>query len=155
MERGWTFCWVHDGIGILTIAEDPLPHFEVHEKPKPIAVIGAGLMLLNERTNAVWIEDLSSSGAFAQHELLHNGLKVAAQPAANRHGKSHFSASQNLDRQQIANGFTKHRLAGEATHFQSRRKRSHILDQLIVEERHAAFDRRRHAHLILLHQKLV
>ena len=28
-------------------------------------------------------------------------------------------------------------------------------DQLIVEEGHAAFDARRHAHLVLLHQQLV
>ena len=33
-------------------------------------------------------------------------------------------------------------------------QRRRELDQLVIEERHAAFDRRRHAHLVLLHQQL-
>ena len=46
------------------------------------------------------------------------------------------------------------RLVVKPDSFQRVGQRRRELDELVIEERHAALDRRRHAHLVLLHQQL-
>ena len=46
------------------------------------------------------------------------------------------------------------RLRGEPADLEAVGRPYHVLDQLVVQEGHAALDRRGHAHLVLLHQQL-
>ena len=79
----------------------------------------------------------------------------AARPGGERHREAHLRPRRGSTR----GSRSLHRLAQDALGREARQlplvgQRRGELDQLVIEERHAALDRRRHAHLVLLHQQL-
>ena len=78
----------------------------------------------------------------------------AAHPDAERHRESHLLARQDLARQDLAHRLAQDPLRREPAQLHARRQRRGELDELVIEEGHAALDRGRHAHLVLLHQQL-
>jgi hypothetical protein len=79
----------------------------------------------------------------------------SAEPAADRHGESHLPPGQDLVRQEVPHRPAQDVFRRAASQLEPLGKRGRKLDELMVEERHAALDRRGHAHLVLLHQQFV
>ena len=69
-------------------------------------------------------------------------------------GKPHLLAREDLVRQQAPNRFAEDPLGREAAQLEAIGQARGELDEHVIEEGHAAFDRGRHAHLILFHQQL-
>ena len=91
----------------------------------------------------------------AQHELLDQRPGGPAQPAARPAPESPSCAALRISpRHEVAQRLAQHRLGAPAAQLEAARQRGHVLDQRVVQEGHAALDRRRHAHLVLLHQQL-
>jgi len=55
--------------------------------------------------------------------------------------------------QQIRNGFLEDTLAGQAVYLEFPRNAYGKFRQSVIEEWHTAFDRRSHAHVVLLHEQ--
>ena len=77
-----------------------------------------------------------------------------ASTRANGTGNPIFGRVEDARRQQVARGLAQDALGREAGQLAVAPAACRELDEHVIEERHAALDRRRHAHLVLLHQQL-
>src|SRR5437762_2024196 len=86
----------HDVGGPFTIAEDPMPDFEIEEEPQPIAVnVMSSPMLHDHPLQTRTIEESSRLGSRAEHEFVDQGTEAVLQPLADRHRKAHLASSEN------------------------------------------------------------
>src|SRR5437879_2832227 len=83
----------------LAVEEDPLPDFEVHQQPEPVAMLpDARAVLLREPPQDARLKESPPQRPRAEHELLHNGPERPAQPPPHRHRKAHLPPGENLVR---------------------------------------------------------
>ena len=75
------------------------------------------------------------------------------QPLAERRGEAHFLAVDDFVRDQVFDGFLHDVLAFAVAHLHVLGDAGGELDELVIEERNAAFDGGGHAHLVLLHEQ--
>ncbi len=69
------------GGDVLAVDEAPLPHFQIHERPKPFRIVcRAVLMLVYERAHELRIEDTSLPCAAAENIFIQNVGVCAAEP---------------------------------------------------------------------------
>src|SRR5882672_5298845 len=141
--------------GILAIEEDSLPELEIEKEPQAIGVpADAGAMVLHEPPQRGRHEQSARQCPRPEDELLDEGAEGAPEPGIERHGESHLSARENLGRHEVADGFPEHQLRTPSAELEASRYRRRVVDERSIEEGHPALDRRRHAHLVLLHQEL-
>jgi hypothetical protein len=133
-----------------------MPDFQVDEQPQPIVMTHASAtVLVGQLPQGVRIEEPARSGTRSQNELLDHRPEAAAQPAADRHGKPHLAAPEDRRRHEVLHRGSKHGLACPSPQFEPSWHRRDVLDETVVEEWHPAFNRRGHAHLVLLHQQFL
>src|SRR5262245_9230637 len=98
------------------------------------------------------IEQASRTCSFTKHPLLYHRPEPSSEPVTDRHRETHLAAAQDLRWQHVPHGPAQNvlRVPAVANFHPTRQPRSE-LDQIMIQKWDAAFDRRRHAHLILLH----
>jgi hypothetical protein len=112
-------------------------------------------VLVGQLPQGVRIEEPARSGTQPQNELLDHRPEAAAQPAADWHGKPHLAAPEDRRRHEVPHRGSKYGLGCPSLQFEPPWHRRDVLDETVVEEWHSAFNRRRHAHLVLLHQQFL
>ncbi len=133
-----------------------MPDFQVDEQPKPVVVARmSGTVLLGQLTERARIEEPAGSSARAHDELCDDRPEAAAQPAADWNRKSHLAAREDGRRHEIPHRGPEHGLGRPSTQLEAPGHRRDVLDEMVVQERHAALERRGHAHLVLLHQQFL
>ena len=100
------------------------------------------------------VDQASLTGAAVQQHVAHDRLPPFSRPLAERNREAHLLARQDFIGQQSPNGLAQDALGREAAQLEPIRKPRGELDKHVIEKRHAALDRGRHAHLVLLHQEL-
>src|SRR5690349_13459632 len=99
---------IDDILRIFPIEEDPLPDLEVHQCPEALAVVLAGLVTGDEPSEHACIEQSARPGSLAEYILIEKPPMGAAQPLAERHGKSHLPPLKNCPWQDIAHRLPEH-----------------------------------------------
>ena len=97
-------------------------------------------------------KESSGEGPRAQDKFLDERPERSLKPAAHGHGKPHLSSREDLAWNHIAQRLPQHGLAAPALELEVGRDGDDVFDQLVIQIGDPALDRRRHAHLILLHQ---
>ena len=100
------------------------------------------------------IEDAALARAAIEQDVARHGVPRAARPCGKRYRKAHLRPVEDRCRQYIGHCFAENALGRPARQLPVVRQAGAELHELVIEERHAAFDRRSHAHLVLLHQQL-
>ena len=106
------------------------------------------------RSTADRLDDAALTAARVEQHVARDGAPLAAHPDPERHRESHLLPRQDLGRDDRLHRLAQDPLGREPAQLQPGRQRRGELDELVIEERHPALDRRRHAHLVLLHQQL-
>ena len=113
-----------------------------------------GAMLLGQAPDAGGFEEPPLERPRPQHELLHERPERAAEPSAHGNREAHLRSREDFTRHQVLQRGPQHGLGAPAAQLETARDRRRVFDELVVEVRDPAFDRGRHAHLILFHQQL-
>src|SRR5215470_14802296 len=88
-----------------------MPDFQIDEQPQPIVVTRAAApVLVGQLTQGVRIEESARSRTRSQNELLDHRPEAAAQPAADRYGKSHLATREDRRRHDVPHCGPKYRL---------------------------------------------
>ena len=88
---------------IFTIQEDPLPEFEVDEKPEAVAVVlETPLVFRGKPFDASGIEESAVEGPGAENELFEDRPERSAEPAPERHGETHLAACEDWAWHEVA-----------------------------------------------------
>src|SRR5262245_1280143 len=108
-------------------------------------------MLFHEAFQPGGGEEAPLGRALAEHEGRDPRMKglAARWGESNRHPPR--TPREDLGRHEVRDGTPQHSLRLKAAKLEAVRYRRRVLDGLVIEEGHAALDRRRHAHLVLLH----
>jgi hypothetical protein len=96
----------------------------------------------------------SLAGPAIEQHITHDGLPALSCPLAEGNREAHLLAREDFVRQQPANRFAQDALGREAAKLESIGQAGGEFDKHVIEKRHPAFNRRGHAHLVLLHQQL-
>src|SRR6478736_2808867 len=144
-----------DVLRVLTVEEDALPDLEVDQRPEALGVILAGLVSRDELPNDCWLEQVARQRPLAKHEFIDEPTKRRSHPTPHGNGKAHLSALDDLRWQNAAHCRTKDVLCRKAAQLQPVGQCRGKFRERMIEEGHAALDRRRHAHLVLFHQQLM
>ena len=99
------------------------------------------------------IEPATIEQAAGEQLALDPPAEVAAQPLRHRRTEAHLAAVDDLIRDESAYGFFEQVLRHPAADLIAHRDVHGELDQLVIEERHARFDRSRHADLVHAHEQ--
>src|SRR5438132_5827306 len=87
---------------IFTIQEDPLPEFEVDEKPEAVAMLSdACSMVFGQSSEASGFKESPLKRPRSQDKLLHNRPERSPEPPAHRNRKPHFPSPQDFSWHQI------------------------------------------------------
>src|SRR5262249_13643506 len=126
----------------LAVEESPLPDFKIDEHPQSLRVVLARRVARRELAHVRRIENAAPQRAFTQDVFLYHRAIPAAKPTADRHGEAHLLAGQNPRRQHSTHRPPQHifrRPTAQLHRFGQTRRELH---QLVIEKRHAAFERR-------------
>ena len=135
-----------------------IPELEVEQAPEAIAAVGA--CRRRDRASSCCdgrrIDDAALARAPIEQHVARDGVPAAAHPARRTARESPSSAACRIDRgqQRPSSASRSTRLVVQPESFHASGRRRGELHELVIEERHAALDRGRHAHLVLLHQQL-
>jgi hypothetical protein len=87
---------------LFAVEKDPLPDFEIDEKPQPIAMLTQAVaMLVHQLRQGAPLEETARAGASAEHELVDDRSEGSAQPATERHREPHLRPRENGRRDEI------------------------------------------------------
>src|SRR5262245_7416009 len=139
----------------LSVDECSQPDFEIDQQPETVGVPRPSTaMLVHKLLKPRAIEVPSRRCARPEHELVDEWAEFAADPLVGGASKPHLWAFHDFGRDEISDGVAQDRFRPPSTQLHATGHADNMLDQPVVQKRHAAFDRRRHAHLILFHQQL-
>jgi hypothetical protein len=138
------------------IAVNPgaVPEFEIEKAPQHVAAIcTAGGVIVEKPRDLHAVEEPTLACPTVEQHVAHHPSPRSARPDAERHREPHLRAAEDRLGEQVLRRLAQHALGGEPGELPLGGHRRDELDQLVIEERHAALDRCRHAHLVLLHQQ--
>src|SRR5690349_972307 len=125
----------------------PVPEFEDDERPEPERMLtSSGHVLVDDARDERRVEVAALSCAAGQKDVGKQLAYAAAEPAAERYFEAAFAPVQDVARQQRRRRLLQDVLPPAVTDLQVGRQLRGKVDDLVVEERHARFDRMRHAH---------
>ena len=129
--------------GVDDVAQEGLEHQQGPQRRAVVAL--ARLMGVDQVLQILAVEPAGRQQARAQHGLAHARLQRAAEPACQRHRETHLRPVQDVVRQLRLHRLLQQELALLPAHLQVRRQRGQPLDQRVVHQRFAHFERVRHA----------
>ena len=145
----------HPG-GALPVEVQPAPDFEVDQRQQVIGAVGLLLLVLaNRALHGIRIEQAAARHALARQHVAQHRRQFGTQPGAHRRAEAALLTMQDVVRQHAFERSLHHVLQLAAPHLERARHAGRQLDEPLVEQRHAAFERHRHAHLVGEQQQVV
>ena len=118
-------------------------------------ILAARLMSLDQGAHKLFVKEIPAERALTQDILVNHRAIPPAKPRADGNGKAHLTALEYLCGEQLLHALSQNVFCRHPAQFHALRQARRIFDQLVIQKGHATLYGRGHAHLILLHQKLV
>ena len=110
-------------------------------------------MLCREAPEERRLEQPSVACSRPRHEFAHDRPELVAKPRTHGNREAHLPSGQDFSRHEIPQRGAQDGLRLPTSQLHAARDRGDVLDELVVQIWHPAFEGCRHAHLILLHQE--
>src|SRR5438445_3510706 len=137
----------HDGVEVLALEDHALPELQIHQEPQPVAMIATTRAVFpGQAPEGRRLEKPPAQSSRAQDQLLYDRPERPPEPPPDGCREAHLPAPEYLAGHEVAHRGPENHLGGEPANLVTPGDRRDMLDELVVQKRHAALDRRRHAH---------
>src|SRR5262249_17729367 len=123
------------------------PKWKIHGTP--------AIIQFDQTLDIRFAENSAPYASLGKKKVPNEGTELAAEPPAERNGKSPLGPMQNFFRQDAFHSAFEDVLCRYTLHLQLGRNRCRKLDKLVIEQRLTRFDRMRHTHSIDLGKNVV
>ena len=118
-----------------------MPELQIGEQPQPIAMlVDTCPVILCEPPERGRLEEPSIEGARGEDQFLDERPGRAPQPAADGDREAHLATPEDLSRHDVPHRLSQHGLRPPPPDLEAGRHRRDVLDEIVIEEGHAALD---------------